>query len=75
MDWLTNLNARLSRWAMYVAVAGLLSIVGVVVGSVIIAPFADRAAAQGFADNDPYAQAGLFGKVVVNEWRQVLPRA
>ena len=48
---------------------------GVVVGSVIIAPFADRAAAQGFADNDPYAQAGLFGKVVVNEWRQVLPRA
>ena len=35
MDLLTNLNARLSRWAMYVAVAGLLGIVGVVVGSVI----------------------------------------
>ena len=35
MDWLTGINARLSRWAMYVAVAGLLSIVGVVVGSVI----------------------------------------
>lgn len=35
MDWLTNLNARLSRWAMYIAVACLLSIVAVVVGSVI----------------------------------------
>ena len=35
MDWLTNLNARLSRWALYIAVAGLLGIVGVVVGSVI----------------------------------------
>ena len=35
MDWLTSLNARLSRWALYIAVAGLLGIVGVVVGSVI----------------------------------------
>ena len=35
MDWFTNLNARLSRWALYIAVAGLLGIVAVVVGSVI----------------------------------------
>jgi len=35
MNWLTNLNARLSRWSLYIAVAGLLGIVGVVVGSVI----------------------------------------
>ena len=35
MDWLTSLNARLSRWAMYIAVAGLLGIVITVVGSVI----------------------------------------
>ena len=34
MDWLTSLNARLSRWAMYLAVTGLLGIVVVVVGSV-----------------------------------------
>lgn len=34
MDWLTSLNARLSRWAMYLAVAGLFGIVVVVVGSV-----------------------------------------
>ena len=34
MDWLTSINARLSRWAMYIAVAGLLGIVAVVVSSV-----------------------------------------
>ena len=34
MDWLTSLNSRLSRWAMYLAVAGLFGIVIVVVGSV-----------------------------------------
>ena len=35
MNWLTAVNSRLSRWAMYVAVAGLLGIIGVVVGSVV----------------------------------------
>ena len=35
MNWLTCINARLSRWALYIAVACLLGIVGVVVGSVI----------------------------------------
>jgi TRAP-type transport system small permease protein len=34
MNWLTNLDARLSRWAMYLAVACLLGIVAVVVSSV-----------------------------------------
>lgn len=34
MKWLTALNSRLSRWAMYIAVAGLLGIVVVVVSSV-----------------------------------------
>ena len=35
MHWFTCINAHLSRWAMYHAVACLLGIVGVVVGSVI----------------------------------------
>ena len=35
MNWLTKLNGRLSRWAMYLAVASLLGIVGTVLGSVI----------------------------------------
>lgn len=34
MNWLTAVNSRLSRWAMYLAVTGLLGIVVVVVGSV-----------------------------------------
>jgi TRAP-type transport system small permease protein len=36
MDWLTSLNARLSRWALYVAVAALLSIVAVVFYGVVM---------------------------------------
>ncbi|SDG72578.1 TRAP transporter small permease [Propionivibrio dicarboxylicus] len=35
MHWLTKLNEYLSRWAMYIAVASLLGIVGTVLGSVI----------------------------------------
>jgi TRAP-type C4-dicarboxylate transport system permease small subunit len=36
MKWLTALNSRLSRWAMYLAVAGLLGIVVVVVYGVVL---------------------------------------
>lgn len=36
MSWLTSLNARLSRWALYVAVAALLSIVAVVFFGVLM---------------------------------------
>lgn len=36
MDWLTSLNARLSRWALYIAVAALLSIVAVVFFGVVM---------------------------------------
>jgi TRAP-type transport system small permease protein len=35
MNWLTALNSRLSRWAMYIAVAGLLGLVVLVVWGVI----------------------------------------
>lgn len=35
MQWLTWLNSRLSRWALYLAVACLMGIVGVVFGSAI----------------------------------------
>lgn len=36
MSWLTSLNARLSRWALYVAVAALLGIVAVVFYGVVM---------------------------------------
>ena len=35
MTWLTAVNSRLSRWAMYIAVAGLLGLVALVVWGVI----------------------------------------
>jgi TRAP-type C4-dicarboxylate transport system permease small subunit len=36
MSWLTSLNARLSRWALYIAVTALLSIVCVVFYGVVM---------------------------------------
>ena len=38
----------------------------------IILDVADYAAAQAWADNDPYAKAGLFEKVRIEEWKKVI---
>lgn len=46
---------------------------GTPLGSIIVADFADLAAAQAFAAADPYAQAGLFASVAVTAYRQVSP--
>ncbi len=40
-------------------------------GSLIVLDVADRDAAQAFADNDPYAQAGLFQFVEIRQWKKV----
>ena len=42
-------------------------------GSVIIMDFDDKAEAQKFAANDPYALAGLFELVTIDRWNKVLP--
>jgi len=42
-------------------------------GSVIILYADDRAEADAFCANDPYAKAGLFESVVVSKWNKVLP--
>lgn len=44
------------------------------IGSLLILDFADRAAAEAFAANDPYAKAGLFESVTIHPWRKVLPK-
>ena len=41
-------------------------------GSMIILDVADFAAAEAWADNDPYAKAGLFEKVRIEEWKKVI---
>ncbi len=40
-------------------------------GSCIFLEAPDRAAAEEFAKNDPYAQAGLFAKVSIQEFKTV----
>ncbi len=45
------------------------------VGSLLIVDCADAADAQAFADNDPYAKAGLFESVTIRPWRRVYPKA
>ncbi len=41
-------------------------------GSLVVIEAADRAAAEAWAAADPYAQAGLFAKVRIEEWRKVI---
>jgi len=42
-------------------------------GSLIVAEFGSLAAAQAWADADPYIAAGVYDKVIVKPFRQVLP--
>lgn len=45
---------------------------GEMVGSLVILDVADRAAAQAWAEGDPYAKAGLFDTVEVSAWNRVI---
>ena len=42
-------------------------------GSLIVAEFDDLAAAQSWADSDPYVAAGVYQSVVVKTFKKVLP--
>lgn len=42
-------------------------------GSLIVIDCLDRAAAEAFAAEDPYARGDLFQSVEVRAWRKVLP--
>lgn len=42
-------------------------------GSLIVAEFTDLAAAQAWADSDPYIAAGVYANVIVRPFRRVLP--
>jgi len=41
-------------------------------GSLIVLEVDDMSAAQAWADNDPYAKAGLFRDVQISAWKQVI---
>ena len=42
------------------------------IGSLVILDVADMAAAQAWADGDPYAKAGLFESVELIPWKKVI---
>lgn len=42
-------------------------------GSVIVAEFASLAAAQTWADADPYVAAGVYAKITVKPYKKTLP--
>lgn len=43
-------------------------------GSLIVAEFDSLAAAQAWADADPYVAAGVYARVTVRPFKQVFPR-
>ncbi|SEV92262.1 hypothetical protein SAMN05444851_0336 [Aliiroseovarius sediminilitoris] len=45
---------------------------GAMCGSLVILDVADRDAAQAWADGDPYAKAGLFSNVRIEQWNKVV---
>lgn len=50
----------------------LMSEAGEMKGSLVILDVEDMAAAQNWAENDPYAQAGLFEAVTLTHWNRVI---
>jgi len=50
----------------------LLDEAGEMAGSLVILDLPDMAAARDWAENDPYAKAGLFAKVELIRWNKVI---
>jgi hypothetical protein len=74
----TRMDNREAHLA-YIAETGVVEMAGPVLdddgqmcGSLIVLDVADLAAAQAWAENDPYAKAGLFGNVTLRAWKKVI---
>jgi len=50
----------------------LLDDAGEMIGSLVVLEVEDTAAAQAWADSDPYAKAGLFDSVELIPWKKVI---
>ena len=55
-----------------VAQAGPLIVDGDMAGSLVILDVDDMTAAEAWAENDPYAKAGLFASIELIEWKKVI---
>lgn len=74
----TRLDNREAHLA-YIADTGVVEMAGPLLddagqmcGSLIVLDVADMAAARNWADNDPYAKAGLFSDVTLTAWKKVI---
>ena len=74
----TRMDNREAHLA-YIAETGVVEMAGPVLdddgqmcGSLIVLEVANLAAAQAWADNDPYAKAGLFSSVILQAWKKVI---
>ena len=74
----TRLDNREAHLA-YIAETGVVEMAGPVLdddgqmcGSLIVLEVADMTAAQEWAENDPYAKAGLFESVTLRAWKKVI---
>jgi len=73
----TRLDNRAAHLA-YIEETGVVSQAGplldgdAMIGSLIVLDVADMAAAQTWADNDPYNNAGLFKSVELIAWKKVV---
>ncbi len=74
----TRLDNREAHLA-YIAETGVVEMAGPVLddegqmcGSLIVLEVEDMAAAQAWAENDPYAKAGLFSDVTLRAWKKVI---
>ncbi|WP_342077405.1 YciI family protein [Yoonia sp. SS1-5] len=50
----------------------MLDSAGQMCGSLLVLDVPDLAAAQAWADDDPYAKAQLFADVTIRQWKQVI---
>jgi len=74
----TRMDNREAHLA-YIAETGVVEMAGPVLdeagemcGSLIVLEVEDLAAAQAWADNDPYAKAGLFETATLRAWKKVI---
>ncbi|MFG5379752.1 YciI family protein [Yoonia sp. R2-816] len=74
----TRMDNREAHLA-YIADTGVVEMAGPVLdndgqmcGSLIVLDVDDMAAAQAWADNAPYAKAGLFESVTLRAWKKVI---
>jgi uncharacterized protein YciI len=72
LDTRTEHLAYLEQTGVVEQAGPFLNEAGDMCGSLVIIEVADLAAAQAWADSDPYAKAGLFENVSVQPWKRVI---